>query len=482
MPTAAATRRAPSSSPAATAGETAVTASAPRAERAGRDGGHQRRVDAAGEGDDRLPRPASARLESAAAPQRSGRDRGRRALGRPRLGSPAQRAPCAAASARAQTVFTGAPVMRAARSQSACSGARLTTRPSSRPSLTRTGSPATSTVRLVALELDAVQARDPHAERARLPQHRRRPPRASSAGRASAESTNAGAAAASSAPATSRRRARRRRSTPPPRRAPAPASRSSRFASISEHMPGRGRGRRGAERATRTTFGTLVRRRACRRRSRPPRACSGGQRPEARRERGHERGARRRHELDVELDAVQRRARAAARASRARAAAAGRARPRRSRAPTGSGEHTTRVDAERLQRERDAADLADRVHRADLVEVDALRVDAVHRALGDARAAGTPPARARARARAARRRRSARGSSAQSRCGWPAAPRTVDAGRRRCRGASARSAPQREAVDAEARRARRARRRASAPASSSAPSSMSPATPAKQST
>src|SRR4051812_47225651 len=53
---------------------------------------------------------------------------------------------CAAARARAHTVLTGSPRMRAARSQSACSGARLTILPSSFPTFTRTGSPPISTV------------------------------------------------------------------------------------------------------------------------------------------------------------------------------------------------------------------------------------------------------------------------------------------------------------------------------------------------
>ena len=72
----------------------------------------------------------------------------------------------------AHTTFTGSPLMRAARSQSACSGARLTTLPSSFPTFIRTGSPPTSTVKLSRSQLDPVEVGDPHAERARLAQHR----------------------------------------------------------------------------------------------------------------------------------------------------------------------------------------------------------------------------------------------------------------------------------------------------------------------
>ena len=95
---------APSSSPVATAGLTAVTASALVAERAVGDRGDDARVDAAGERDDR-------------AAERS--DRGSSIIAR---APPRGR--------WAQTTLTGSPLMRAARSQSACSGARLTTLPS----------------------------------------------------------------------------------------------------------------------------------------------------------------------------------------------------------------------------------------------------------------------------------------------------------------------------------------------------------------
>src|SRR5262249_28851065 len=100
----------------------------PVAQRAPRDGGDDARVDAPGKGDDRAAEGPAAPLQF--------------------LKEGHARTSCAAARARAHTVFTGSPLIRAARSQSACSGARLTTRPPSRPTLIRTGSPPTSTVQL----------------------------------------------------------------------------------------------------------------------------------------------------------------------------------------------------------------------------------------------------------------------------------------------------------------------------------------------
>ena len=138
---------APSSSPVATDGRDRGDGEGAVAERAVRDRRDDRRVDAAGERDDGGAEPAIARLK-------------RRAYA------------CASAHRSCPHDLDGVPVMRAARSQSACSGARLTTLPSSLPTLMRTGSPATSTVRMVALELDAIQVGDADAERARLAQHR----------------------------------------------------------------------------------------------------------------------------------------------------------------------------------------------------------------------------------------------------------------------------------------------------------------------
>ena len=80
---------------------------------------------------------------------------------------------------------------------------------------------------------------------------------------------------------------------------------------------------------------------------------------------------------------------------------------------------------QRLERERDADDLADRVDRADLVEVHLLGRDAVDAALGDRELLE--------RALRARLRRARAGRAAsiwsriedQCRCGWPGAPFTV---------------------------------------------------------
>ena len=82
----------------------------------------------------------------------------------------------------------------------------------------------------------------------------------------------------------------------------------------------------------------------------------------------------------------------------------------------GSGEHSSSSISQRLERERDAADVADRIERADLVEVDLLGLDAVDAGLGDGRARRTRPGRARAGARKGRRRRSSARTSAQGRC------------------------------------------------------------------
>ena len=135
-----------------------------------------------------------------------------------------------------------------------------------------------------------------------------------------------------------------------------------------------------------------------------------------------------------------------------------------------------RVDAEVLERERDAARRR-RSRRSRRPRGSAPRSggDAVDAALG----VGEPPERLlralRARARGGRPRRSARGSAAQSRCGCSAARRTTSIRR------GADPVPARCAVaddlDAEAGQPV-ADGRLSAPASSSAPSSMSPATPA----
>ena len=123
MPTAAATRRAPSSSPGGDRG---------------RDGGDRERARRRARAPRRPPRARSPRRPRTRRPRSPQRVADARA---PSVGQAAGHvAPpsCAAASARAQTVLTGAPVLRAARSQSACSGARLTTgRRAARPSPAR---------------------------------------------------------------------------------------------------------------------------------------------------------------------------------------------------------------------------------------------------------------------------------------------------------------------------------------------------------
>src|SRR5206468_7492113 len=95
------------------------------AERTGGETCDERRVDAAGERDEGAAEVGDRRLE---------------------LGDAAHESP-AAASAAAQTVFTERPVARAIAAQSSCSGATLTTRPSSRATLTRIEPPSMSTTR-----------------------------------------------------------------------------------------------------------------------------------------------------------------------------------------------------------------------------------------------------------------------------------------------------------------------------------------------
>ena len=134
----------------ATAGETAVTASAlsPSA----------RWASAATTDESTPPENATTTLPSSAM----------------RASSARSRAPCVRRRDRAcaHTTFTGSPLMRAARSQSACSGARLTILPSSLPTLITDGLPVDLDREALALELDPVEVGDAHAERARLAQHR----------------------------------------------------------------------------------------------------------------------------------------------------------------------------------------------------------------------------------------------------------------------------------------------------------------------
>ena len=132
-----------------------------------------------------------------------------------------------------------------------------------------------------------------------------------------------------------------------------------------------------------------------------------------------------------------------------------------------------------LERERDAADLADRVDGADLVEVDALGVDAVDAPLG----VREPPERLlRARARALRQAGGVDLRADRRPVAVRLARRAADASRASPRSRAA--APARSTSSSPSTPSPASPRRtasASAPASSSAPSSMSPATPPTQS-
>ena len=267
------------------------------------DRGDDGRVDAAGERDD-----DAAELGDAASSRR------------------VTRTSCAAASACAQTTFTGAPLMRAARSQSACSGARFTTRPSSLPTFTRTGSPPTSTVKLSrsssirsrwAIRTPSVLvSRSIASATAR-----------SSCGRASADSTKPG-----------RPRFICDRRGPDVERAGREAGRGGVGRELGEQVVEVGLDQRDARRSTASRaedhahdVRQRLRGRACRRRSPSPRAVIARDRAVRVGERGDQRRAGRRDQLHLDVDAVQRRALEQRRASPARAAAAGRARRRRTR-------------------------------------------------------------------------------------------------------------------------------------------------------
>ena len=117
IPIALATPRAPSSSPVASAGDTAVTASA-RSPRA-------RAASAATSDESTPPENATTQLPTERILVSSSAVRRHGVLG-------------AAARASAHTDFTERPVDLASAAQSSCSGARLTTRPSRRPTFTRT--------------------------------------------------------------------------------------------------------------------------------------------------------------------------------------------------------------------------------------------------------------------------------------------------------------------------------------------------------
>ena len=210
--------------------------------------------------------------------------------------------------------------------------------------------------------------RDPHAERARLGAASPPPRRCSSSGRASADSTKPGRPFfictgvdpdVERAGGEARRggvghelgrevvevgldqRRRRARAPGSAARRPAPGRRSGSCLEVARAGAVAERARASSAASGRSSLG----------------------------QRGHQRSAGGRDQLDVRGRRRTAARLAAARAWPARAAAAGRARPRRSRGRAGSGEQTTLVDAEALQRQRDAADVADRVDGADLVEV-----------------------------------------------------------------------------------------------------------------
>ena len=222
MPMWAATRLAPSSSPGGDGGRDGGDGERLVAERAVGERGDDARVDAAGERDDGAAEPAM-RLD-------------------PRASITAPRAPPRSRRVRAHTTFTGSPMMRAARSQSACSGARLTILPSRRADLHTHRLPADLDREALAFELDrgrgARSGRRACSSRAASPRRTAR----SCSGRASAESVNAGAAALH----LDRRRPDVERAGGEARPAAASGassgSRSSRLASISETPPVRGLG------------------------------------------------------------------------------------------------------------------------------------------------------------------------------------------------------------------------------------------------
>ena len=408
------------------------------AQRARGQRGHERRVDAAGEGDDRRePSPRDPRSRASSLQRRHARRLPR----------------WAAASARAQTVLTGAPVrLRAARAvvvlgRDVDDAAVRGGRPSRAPAR-----PPTSTVRQLALELPAVAGarcarracssraaspratallvvrpgeRGEHEARAAVLHLRRRDPDVERAG---------GEAA------------------PPRRRARARARGRRGWSRSATTSCARPRPSAASPTITRTTFGQLARGRACRRRSRARSSRIGRQRPELARQRGDERGAGRRDQLGLEVDAV-----AAARLAAARASAgagsgsvpcAACAKPR----PSGSGEQTISSMPRLSSASATPQTSPIASTRADLVEVHLLGPRCRGRGPRRRRAARTPPARARvARAGSPWPRRSARGRRAQSR--WRLLRRDTDAHARAPR-SSGGSTPPRLEVEARTPRPR----------------------------
>ena len=390
MPIAAATQRAPSSSPVASAGETAVTASARSPSARCGERRDERGVDAARERDDatlpssREPLPRAA-VAMPALTSRLPRGRGER-RGPDRL----HRRAGAARRARAVVVL----------------GREVDDRAVEQADLDAHAAAVDLDVALVALELEAVERAIAHAERARLAQDRLgdRSLVGGPGERGEHEARPAlfictGVVQTSSAPAAKQRSAASGTSSgeqvvevrldqrrPAARRAGSPLP--------TQHADDVRAARRG---------------RACRRRSRRARASAAAAGRSASASVGDERGAGRRDELGARRRRRTSGAPRAARASPARAAAARRARPRRSRARTGSGEQTTRSTPSSSSASATPQTSASASTPPTSWKCTSLGRDAVDARPRPRRAAGTP----RARARAARSGRPAASISAR---------------------------------------------------------------------
>ena len=449
MPTAAATRRAPASSPAATRGRDRGDRQRASAERTGGERRHQRGIDAAGERDDHAPEPRGAPRARPRPPRRSRRSPPPRRPG-PR---PDRRTP---------------PGARAARRQSSCSGARLTSTPSSRPTFTRTRSPPTSTVRLSRsssrrrsavvrtprVPVSADRARHGRSRRAdERRQHDPRPPLLHLDRRVHTSSAPAATAA---------------------RRRPAPARAARRPGWSRSARPGRAAcPSRASPTRARTTLGAGAAR--ARRRSPPPRACMAGICPNALESATASAAPVGVTGLGAGLAAVQRGA-----AQQLEHGGRGQrevpvrgidetAAERQRRAPT--------LRRQVLEREGHPAHLGHGVDRAHLVEAHLVGIDAMDRALRLGQPAKGLLRARRRRARAARLRPPSPGVESSGAAGR--APRHLHARRAERRGGS-RAPPAARGPGPRARRAR-AHQPPDAPASISAASSMSPAAPPTQS-
>ena len=294
--------------------------------------------------------------------------------------------------------------MRAARSQSACSGARLTTLPSSRPTFTRTGSPPTSTVRLE--RSSSIRSRCAIRTPSVLVSRSIASATARSAsGRASADMTNPG-----------RPRFICTGRGPDVERAGLEAGGGGVRGELGEQVvevgldQRDGAGRRVGADDHADDVRDALRGRACRRRSRRLRAsCAGAGRSASASAATSAApvGVTSSSSISTPCTGAPRSSSSVAGAGSGRRPCAASTKPR----PIGSGEQIDAVDAERLERERDADHLADGVDRADLVEVHGLGLDTVDLPLG----VREPPERllrpGRAPAREGRARRSRPGST-----------------------------------------------------------------------